>query len=168
MALVVEDGTVVSGAESYITVAAADTYHSNRGNTEWDDLDDTTKEQLLRKATDYMTQKYRERWKGDRVSLTQPLDWPRESVKVYYGETLWEEFDDESVPDAVVNACAELALKANTEDLMADLTRGITREKIGPLETEYDTNSPQAKRFKAIDAMLKPYLMNTQGFGIRA
>lgn len=32
------------------------------------------------------------------------------------------------------------------------------REKIGPMETEYDKNSPQHKRYRAIDLMLAPYL----------
>lgn len=35
MALTVEDGTVVDGADSYVTVAYSDTYHQQRGNTSW-------------------------------------------------------------------------------------------------------------------------------------
>ena len=52
MSLVVEDGTGKADAESYISVADADTYHSNRGNTDWAALTTTEKEQLLRGATD--------------------------------------------------------------------------------------------------------------------
>jgi len=38
MALIVEDGSIVTGAESYCTVAFANTYLANRGYTAWDAL----------------------------------------------------------------------------------------------------------------------------------
>lgn len=38
MALIVEDGTGLSTAESFISVADAVTYHTNRGNTSWNDV----------------------------------------------------------------------------------------------------------------------------------
>jgi hypothetical protein len=50
----------------------------------------------------------------------------------------------DAVPADIANACADLALKAAAGDLNADLTREVVRKKIGPLETEYDRNSPQA------------------------
>ena len=80
MALIVEDGTGKSDAESFISVADADTYHSNRGNTDWASLLTAAKEQNLRKATDYICQVYRMKWAGTRVNGTQALDWPRAYV----------------------------------------------------------------------------------------
>ena len=72
MALIVEDGSIVTGAESYISVADASTYHSNRGNTAWASLStDAIREQCLRKATDFMRQAYRSRWQGYRVNEDQ-------------------------------------------------------------------------------------------------
>jgi hypothetical protein len=38
MALIVEDGTGKATAESYCTVAEATTYHTNRGNSSWNDV----------------------------------------------------------------------------------------------------------------------------------
>ena len=35
MALIVEDGTGLANAESYVSVADATTYHTNYGNTAW-------------------------------------------------------------------------------------------------------------------------------------
>jgi hypothetical protein len=35
MALIVEDGTGLANAESYVSVADATTYHANIGNTAW-------------------------------------------------------------------------------------------------------------------------------------
>lgn len=153
MALVVEDGTGLSTAESYISVADAATRHTNFGNSAWTGTD-AAKEAALRQATAYMEQVYRQRWKGNRHTTDQALSWPRNSV-VVDGFIVIE---STVVPPEVENACADLALKALTETLAPDLERGVVREKIGPIETEYDRASPQAKRFRAIDLMLAPLL----------
>lgn len=154
MALTVETGAVVAGAESYISVADASTYHTNRGNAAWAALStDTVREQCLRKATDYMTQAYRDRWQGARYDEDQVLDWPREGVV----RDSWEVGHDE-VPTEVKNACAELALKAATASLSPDLTQGVVSEQVGSIAVTYDKNSPQRTRYAAIDNMLAPYL----------
>ena len=154
MTLIVEDGSIVTGAESYISVADASTYHTARGNTAWAALTtDALREAALRRATDYMRQAYRSRWQGYKVNEDQALDWPRYDV-VVEGYAI----DDEIVPTEIKNACAELALKAATADLLADQSQGVVREKVGPIEVEYDKSSPQSTRYKAIDAILSPYL----------
>jgi len=154
MALEVEDGTGKATAESFISVTDASTYHTARGNAAWAALaSDTVREQCLRKATDYMEQVYRSRWQGCRVGETQALSWPRYSV-VVEGYLV----DDASVPEIVKRACAELALRASAADLNPDLTQGVAREKVGQIEVEYDKASPQFTRYRAIDALLSPYL----------
>lgn len=163
MTLTVETGAVVANAESYVTTAAADTYHAARGNETWTDLDTTEKEQALRKATDYMMQKYRARWKGHRKDATQTLDWPRSYV---YLEPFVQGavgpypylVADTIVPTEVKNACAELALRSVSVTLSPDLTRGKQSVTVGPITTVYDKADPQYTRFQAVDAMLRPYL----------
>lgn len=161
MSLIVEDGTGKAESESYISVADASTYHANRGNAAWASLaSDAVREQLLRKATEYMLQTYRGKWKGVRASTTQALDWPRSGVEVddvplgriaYY-------YSNAAVPVEVQRACAELALKALTADLLADLEQGVVSETIGPITTQYDRSTPQTKRYVAVDRMLRPYI----------
>jgi len=163
MALIVEDGTVVTGAESYITVTAADTYFSNRGDATWAALTATKKEEALRKATDYMTQAYRPRWKGYRKDGTQLLDWPRSFVYLepfVHGIVGTYPFlvSDVIVPTEVKNACAELAVKASAAALAPDLERAVASETIGPISTTYDAASIEHTRYRAIDLMLRPYL----------
>ena len=154
MALEVEDGTGKATAESFISVTDASTYHTARGNAAWAALaSDTVREQCLRKATDYMEQVYRSRWQGCRVSETQALSWPRYNVEVE-GYAI----DSDIVPTEIKNACAELALRASAADLNPDLTQGVAREKVGQIEVEYDKASPQFTRYRAIDALLSPYL----------
>lgn len=157
MALIVEDGTGLSTAESYISVANASTYHTARGNAAWAALaSDTVREQSLRKATDYMGQVYRARWAGCRYTTTQALDWPRDGVSIDEGMTVIE---IDEIPAEVTRACAELALKAASESLLSDQTQAKLSVTVGPISTTFDPHSPIAKRFSAIDALLRPYLM---------
>lgn len=164
MTLIVEDGTGKSTAESYISVADADTYHSNRGNTDWAALTTAEKERLLRIATDYMVAVYRLRWDGYRYVNTQSLDWPRIYVPVrdICSVNAFPQYVDfDVVPTQVQNACAEFALKANSETLLADQDQVTIREKVGPIEVEYDKFSPQFKRYLQIENLLSIYFASS-------
>ena len=167
MSIVVETGAVISGAESYISVIEASLYHSNRGNIAWSALvSDAVREQCLRKATDYMLQVYRPRWKGFRKDGTQTLDWPRTFVYLepfVHGIVGTFPFlvPDTIVPIEVQRACAELALKAAAGELLADTAQQKTSTKVGDIEVAYDKYSPHSTQYRAIDAMLSMYLMES-------
>lgn len=155
MALIVEDGTGLSTAESYTTVAEADAYHEKRGNTTWDAIDD--KEALLRKATDFMLGRYGSKWFGSRVSSSQALDWPRINVPMNdYDPDVY--YSSESVPQAIKNACAALALKANSADLLADQKQKVVSVQVGPISTTYDNSSSAAVKYPEVDGILRPFL----------
>jgi hypothetical protein len=168
MALIVEDGTGKAGAESYAEVAEVDLYHSNRGTLSWSLLDQPTKEQCLRKATDYMVAEYRMRWKGQRRTVAQALDWPRVGVISpdfasnlsfrTYGliQVLFN-----VVPPEVKKACAELAYRASIGELSPDLTQGVKTETVGPISVTYDSNSPQHIRYVHIENTLAVYMINS-------
>lgn len=153
MALVVEDGTGLSTAESFISVADAEARLDSLGDTTFAAKTTAEKEAALRIATEYMEQLYRLNWKGTRKERLQALSWPRYDA-VVDGFTI----DSDIVPTEVANACADLALKSLTETLAPDLERGVKREKVGPLEVEYDTASPQAKRYRAVNNALAAFL----------
>lgn len=152
MPLVVEDGTGLANAESYISVADADARHAAFGNSAWSG-DNAAKEAALRRATAYIEQTYRGRWTGRRMTSVQALSWPRYDV-VADGFLV----PSSVVPDDVANAVADLAARALTSDLAPDQTRGLIRKKIGPIEKEWDRNSPQATRYTAVSGLLAPYL----------
>jgi len=158
MALIVEDGSKVAGAESYVSVVDASAYHTARGNAAWAALaSDTVREQALRRATDYMKQAYRLVWKGFRVSSSQALDWPRANVMIEDGP--YRNLVSVSiVPQEVIDACASLALMASAADLAPNLEQLTLSEAVGPLSVSYDKNSPQYTRYRAIDMLLHPYL----------
>lgn len=62
MSIIVETGAGLSNSESYCSVAFADTYHADRGNDAWDNVDN--KEAALRKAFDYIQSSYTLAWDG--------------------------------------------------------------------------------------------------------
>ena len=157
MSLNVETGQAGSDSESFCSVADATTYHANRGNTAWAALaSDTIREQLLRKATDYMEQVYRERYDGYRKTNTQALSWPRYDVPIK-DAPLASYYANDIVPTGVINACAELALKAASGDLAPDIGRQAKRVKVDVIETEYFEGAPVTTQYRAIDNMLEPY-----------
>lgn len=163
MALIVEDGSIVAGAESYASVLTATAYLNARGKSTWADLDQDVKEAKLRIATDTMTQLYRNRWYGTRVSLIQSLDWPRYNVQrpdaIGYARGYLAVYPYNVVPAEIANACIELAYRASTGlDLNPDTTASIKEEKIGPLTTVYERGSIGVTKFRAVDNMLFPFI----------
>lgn len=157
MALVVEDGTGRSDAESYLSVAAANTFHTNHGNSAWSGAD-AAKEQALRRATRYVDGHYRARWKGFKRLRTQALEWPRYDVYDLSGYDV----DSDSVPAAVQHATAEAALReiASPGSLQPDLERGgMVQSKsvqAGPVSssTTYAAGASARKLFSVLDELL--------------
>lgn len=166
MALIVEDGTGRADAEAYVSVAEADTYHLNRGNAVWAPLTGTVKEQLLRKATEYMLGEYGSRWASFRTTSTQALDWPRAWVPLPdapYGYGSSSAYvPNNIVPGEVKRACAALALIANDGDLAPSLPPTTLKETVGPISVEYDPASVNYTVYRAIDATLKRYLSGSK------
>lgn len=117
MSLIVEDGSIVANAESYLSVADADTYHSLRGNTSWAGTSPATstsaKEAALRKATEFINNEYYGRWKGELVDEDQSLAWPRNYA---INDETGQYYDSESIPLLLKRATAEMALIALTEE----------------------------------------------------
>lgn len=164
MPLTVETGAGSSTADSYISLVDAATRHTNLGNTAWAALaSDTVREQYLRRATEYIEGAYRQRWKGYKKTATQALSWPRSWVYIEpFADGAIGSYpylvSDTIVPNEVKNACADLALKAATVTLAADLTQKVVSEKIDVIAIQYDVNSPASTQYRAIDMMLAVYL----------
>jgi hypothetical protein len=145
MSLTVEDGTIVAGAESYITVAAADTYFSNRGNATWAALTTTQKEVALRLGCDYLEANYSARWCGDKVETGQALSWPRTGTIVA----------NDVIPEVVKRANADLAIKSVAGELQADQGAAVKEETIGAITVVYQDGARQATNYTAVNAMLQ-------------
>jgi len=154
MTLIVETGSGSATAESYCTVSYFLTYHAARLNTDAALMTTEEIEASLRKATDFMIQRYRNLWRGFKVHTTQALDWPRNGIIIDEFVTV----DYTIVPVEIKNACCILALKAATNELLSDTEQQVLSETIGPMSFVYDKTSPQEKKYRAVDKMLSPYI----------
>lgn len=100
-----------STADAYASLAAALAYHAAMGNAGWASAVDADRETALRRATKWIDATYRKRWIGFRVNgRAQPLDWPQTGVFDRDGFAV----DSTTIPDEVVNATCEAALRELT------------------------------------------------------
>lgn len=173
MSFIVENGTVIAGANAYMTVAEADAYFANRMVTTWMALVPDVKQALIIAATDYIDIRWGAYLKGCRLTDTQPLEFPRTAF-----------VDDAGVgviPETLKKATAEYALRADTAPLAPDVEQDasgyqVSRkiEKVGPIEerTDFAFLGPGATRqllkpYPAADMLMRSLLKNTQGRVIR-
>jgi hypothetical protein len=163
MALITETGAGLASADSLCSLVDATTYHASIGNASWAALaSDAVREQMLRKATIYMGQFYRLRWAGCRVTTTQALDWPRAYVPrpdvIGPYRSFPAYYPSDAVPAEVAKACAELALRAASGDLAADIGQAVIEQTVGPITQKFAAGSPPYKVYRAVDLMLAPFL----------
>ena len=134
MALIVEDGSVVPNAHSYISVADATTYFENHSDPElWPNSQLDVKEGALRYATTTLDGMFK--WTGEVFSLTQSLSWPRSDATDNEDRTI----ATNSVPERVRQATCELALLHISKPLNENYDRGgdTKMEQVGPVRVEY-------------------------------
>lgn len=172
MSFVVETGTGSANANSYLTEAGADSYHSDHGNpSSWSSATQSAKEEALRLATQYLDAVYDGAWRGDRANKDQALSWPRKDA--YDNDDYL--IDSSDIPKRLEHATAELALKhiAGTS-LLADVDpddAAIVSESAslpGPLSvrTTYAGTKLTHTKFALVEKILAP-LINTGGRVIR-
>jgi hypothetical protein len=160
MALIVEDGTGKDDAESYVSVAETDAYHTARGNTTWTG-DASAKEAALRRATQFIDTTYRRRWPGSRVNgRAQSLDWPRTDVVDGGGNDV----DDASIPPEIWQATAEAALREliSPGSLTPDVVAGqrVVQKTVGPITVRYaDDGKNVGPVLTIVDGILEPILL---------
>jgi hypothetical protein len=156
MALTVEDGTGLADADSYLSEANADSYHSARGNTTWAAATSPNKEIALRLATEYIDQRFT--FKGVKKTTTQSLQWPRISA---CGGSLDPALDPkiDLVPVAVEKAVAEYALRQLSDPLMTDPTVDESGRRIKKESTEIGGAIVESKEYSEYSSpsAFKPY-----------
>jgi hypothetical protein len=150
VALIVEDGSVVSGADSYVSIADCTTYHAAQGNPAWAAAAEADQETALRRATKWLDNYYRGRWTGVKSDEDQALAWPRSQAVDEDGCSI----DDDEIPQVVKDAACEAALRALSATLDPDISRIKSRVKVGPIEVDYDLGSPPWTEFAIIARLL--------------
>lgn len=174
MALVVEDGTLVPGANAFITTAYADAYFAARGNAVWLTLAKAQKEQAIVQATDYIQLRWGARLLGELSNQLQGLLFPR--IYAYGGAA--------KMPDNLLRATAEYAVRASQGPLAPDMALDATGrlaikvvEEVGPIREEfsYATNGmggvalpPPFRPYPIPDSYMRILLSGTSNQLLRA
>lgn len=133
MALLVEDGSLVAGANSYITLLEARTFATDTNEVPEDS--DQQLEANLRLAMRFI-ESHRNGFKGNIVNRTQALQWPRSNV--FIDGFL---FDFQSIPQELKDLQSQLSVEIKngvvlfqtvTEPFVVESAVGSIKEKIDP------------------------------------
>lgn len=145
LTLIVEDGTIVAGANSYVDPTASvavDFFDAHLFATAWTGAvaDDRTKACIM--ATRYVDQLIL--WKGVPVENNQPLSWPRDQV-LLKGQT--EYLADDAIPLDIVHAVLETANAFLVGDRVSDTGKsaGVSAISLGQgaLDLTFQQPDPQ-------------------------
>ena len=138
--IVVEDGTGLSTAQSYVDTTFVGAYFLLRGITF------TSTDANIINAMDYFEATFSQSWKGEKLISTQALSFPRliDGVNTY--------------PVQVKNAICELAYKASTATLLSDSNQAVKRKKLATMEIEYQDYTSATTSYSLVNAMIMPWL----------
>ena len=156
--IIVEDGSIVTGANSYVSVADLTTYGTDRGIT----ISAANPEDLLIEAMDYIESL---EYIGYQYTEDQPLSWPRSgAVK----KKLWQ-YEVTEIPQDLIDGLCEVALAIDAGNSpLSNIDRSTIREKVGPVEVEYKKGSAANTIVKKINTKLKDLVVSgNAGIGFK-
>ena len=153
MALTVEDGTGIIGANSYITVAELRAFATDRAIST--PVEDSLCIPLLVKATDYLDLRD---YIGTKAIDGQGLAWPRKAEGWY---TEVDGVYTYTIPSVLKTAQAMVAIEVQNGELLPPIRPGkYTSTKVGSISVSFatDANRSAAIRMTAVDTLLNPLL----------
>lgn len=158
MALTVEDGTGLDNANSYVSIADANTYFADRGVTTWAALSDDAKEEALIKATEYADIRWGDELRSRPLVSGQALEMPRRALRDRYGDEI------EGLPRDWVRGVLEYATIATTSSLVNAPVRRSDNElrqqrvTVGPItrSNTFVTSSEQKPTSSSADFIVYP------------
>lgn len=156
MAITVENGTIVTNANSYVSDSDYTTYASQRGYTVG--ATEADREAELIKAMDYL-ESYRDGFKGLKVSGSQSLQWPRYGVWIDSYQ-----IDSNLIPTELKRAQMEAAILSRSTSLVpSGSVENVQSESIGDLSISYYNGGTwKTVQHKNIDQFLD-VLLNMNG-----
>lgn len=189
IAIVVEDGSGVAGANSYVSIADMVAYALQRGVVLT--ADDTTAAMLIQ-ASDYLEARGPE-YQGYPTTDTQDLQWPRQDV--FFTNTAaaaaagvnvgvsWNNmlvidntppFPNNAIPKQLISAQKMLVMAVNQGIVLMpniQATDYVISESVGPIKTTYSdpTKSGILPMFSGVDLVLAPLfnVSNVSAFGFQ-
>lgn len=164
--LVIEDGTVVTDANSYVTTDQVAAYaNAHDGGQAWNAANPNTQIRACVFAWEYLRNESRYMYRGIRHSYLQNGSWPRDEAAYYRGQDIPSGF----IPQPVMDAQCDLAIRCVESigvgvplptTLQPDLEHGgiVQTEKIGPLTTTFFEGAPPETVLQSIQGILAPLL----------
>lgn len=144
--LIIEDGTQVADANSYVDVAYLDSYAGDRGLTIPTTQED--KEIFLLRAMDYIEAR-RNDFQGSKVSADQSLQWPRKNVQIDC-----EDIEETVIPEELKKAQCQLVVEQQKRTLLFPKPRTssnegfVTQKTVGPLTKKFSPTDGVANSVK--------------------
>ncbi len=160
MALIVEDGTGIPGADSYISAADAITRAAELG-FEFPSAESDA-EPPLRNAAQYL-ETYRLQYKGTKLTTDQGLQWPRQNVYidgVLQGPNV--------IPQSLIDAQVYLAsYQYQGGNFFTGSTGAITSKSVGDVSVSYGAGSQlYSNGFKEQLSMYLDQLLKSSEYGL--
>ena len=139
-----------ASANSYVSIADADTYFDDRGKpSDWENAGLGTCQAALIYATAWLDQNFT--WYSTIYSTDQALGWPRVQ---YYDAEGRQVGGSGVIPQKVKDAVCEMALQWIKDDFTSTDNEGIESESIGDASITYRKST---KSYSFIKIMLKEY-----------
>lgn len=159
--LIVEDGTGVADANTYLTAEYVSEYAETIGSAVWDDNESKQAVALIQ-ATRFIDMKYRGSLQGTIMRSTQGLLWPRSSFVDTNGKDIVAGSLPKALKDAVAHA-AIMYLENGTLDLNANSGNNIKSSSVkvggGAVEESVTYFAPsETNVFSVIDGYMAPLL----------
>ncbi len=154
MTLIVEDGTIVSGAQTYASEAVLIAYAAARAYTLV-----ATPAILLIDAMDFLEGQY---FIGRKYSFLQGLQWPRTNVII---DDWWQPV--QTIPQLLIDSQCEIAIAIDSgESPYQTLGSKKTKVKAGSVEVDYAPGGISVPLNRKINLKLHKLLVNSGAFAV--
>jgi hypothetical protein len=135
--IIVEDGTGLTNATSYVSIAEFEAYWTARG-VDYTATSEDTLAIWLNLASQFADANYD--WDGQIASDEQALNIPRVNWCDKQGRDL-----DDTVPTFIKNGICELAAIRQSDNFETTATTGVKSESYGPVSVTYSGDSGSSK-----------------------
>jgi hypothetical protein len=153
--LIIEDGTVVTDANTYYSLASADDYFEKRGNTTWIAYANDTKTYALIKACQYMDTLT---WNGVKSLSDQGLAWPRIGTVDEDGYAINSNEIHKRIKWAQAEIAYRFVLDTDVEPDIAAGSGAIKSEQVDVIRVEYFASRSVYKTYTRVNSLLDPFL----------
>jgi len=167
--LIVEDGTGLKNANTYCSLSYSISYFSMQQNTTWLELDAQQQELYLIQAANLLDDKYGQYYKGNLLTNTQSLLFPRTKFVDNNGREVT------GIPKSLKNAQCEMAFLAISGAAQNDPNAGVNNlksytDKVDVIEESKEYFSPmQSTTYNSVIRAMAPLMTYSsyQTFAVR-